>query len=212
MSVIALLRKPLLALIATFYISPAFSGELALGDEASPVTIIEYGSLTCGYCIGFHRSIFPEIKRDYIDTGKARFIYRHYPTGNEAKLGAVALECADEQYYALLDGLFATVDDWASTDNIYAALEKQASQVGLDKRAFKQCFESGHAMQRVLDEQQHARQTYGTKGTPTFLINGEVYQGKRSAQAFKKIIDAALSPSTNAPAPQSTSPAPHDAL
>lgn len=212
MSVIALLRKPLLALIASFYMSPVFSDELALGDKASPVTIIEYGSLTCGYCIGFHRSIFPEIKRDYIDTGKARFIYRHYPTGNEAKLGAVALECAGERYYALLDSLFATVDDWASVDDIQAALEEQASQIGIDSLAFKQCFEGEHAMQRVLDEQQHARQTYGTKGTPTFLINGEVYQGKRSAQAFKKIIDTALSDATNAPVPQSTSPAPHGAL
>ena len=181
------------SIIALLIIGASYSSadELALGNEKSPITIIEYGSLTCGYCIGFHRNIFPEIKRGYIDTGKARFTYRHYPTGKEAQLGAVALECAGDRYYPLLDALFATVDEWTEADDTYLALEKQALKLGIDKSAFKSCFDNDATMQRVVDEQLHARKTYGARGTPTFLINGEVYQGKRSAEDFMRILDGA---------------------
>lgn len=73
--------------------------DIVLGNDKAPVTIIEYGSLTCDYCIHFHREVLPAIQSRYINNDKVRFIYRDFPTGEAAIRGAVAARCAGGKYY-----------------------------------------------------------------------------------------------------------------
>jgi protein-disulfide isomerase len=81
-----LARLFIVVIAINFKVSLASSNEISLGITEAPVTIIEHGSLTCDYCISFHQKVLPEIKSHYIDKGKVRFIYRHFPTGDAAQL------------------------------------------------------------------------------------------------------------------------------
>ncbi|MCG8507994.1 MAG: DsbA family protein, partial [Rhodospirillales bacterium] len=93
-------------------------GEMALGRQDAPVTISEHSSLTCGHCGNFHRDTLPEIKKEYIDTGKVRLIYRDFPLGRLAMAAAMLPHCAPrERYFGFLEALFLSQDSWARSDD-----------------------------------------------------------------------------------------------
>jgi len=165
--------------------------DIVLGDVQAPVTLIEYGSLTCDYCIRFHREVLPQVKSRYIDPGKVRFIYRHFPTGRAAMLGAIAAQCAGDQYYEMLDRLYSSLD-WSQATNIKSALIQQGSLLGLEAISFRTCLNNSRQENDVISEQRTASEVYGVNGTPTFVINGEVVQGQKTFDAMSVLIDKAL--------------------
>jgi len=167
--------------------------ELALGSKYSKVTLIEYGSLTCDHCIGFHRKVLPELKKNYIESGKVKFIYRHYPTSKVALQAAIAAECSGDKYYEMLDDLYNNVAKWYSSRKPGIWFQEKAVSLGVDGKSFETCYFDKNVRQNILNEQKEGFDTFGVKGTPTFLINGEVISGKQTYQALKTIIDKRLS-------------------
>ena len=122
-------------LVASY--SAAENVETALGSPDAPVTIIEYGSLTCGYCIKFHKEVMPLIKSRHIDSGHVRFIFRGFPTSKKAIRGAVAARCAGDQYYEILELLFENVGSWfraskPDSEMIELAIFKGQANASLD--------------------------------------------------------------------------------
>lgn len=183
--------KLLIAAVATSFWAPA-GAEPALGSDRAPVTIVEYGSLTCDYCVRFHREVLPRIQSGYIETGVVRFIYRDFPTGDTATRGAVAARCAGDDYYTMLDALYADVGNWSRARDIDAALIQQARSLGLASREFHACLNSPEP-QRAIDSQQRIATTeYGVLGTPTFLINGKIVRGVQDFEQMKMLIKEAL--------------------
>lgn len=186
-----LLRIPVIILV--MIISKANSAnELALGSEVSPVTFIEYGSLTCDHCIGFHRKILPALKSQYVDAGKMRFIYRHYPTSKIALQAALAAECSGDKYYEMLDLLYLNIRDWYAAKDKPKAFQEKALDAGVDIKTYSQCLNDKSIEKRVLEQQKEAFREYDVHGTPTFIINGKVVKGEHSLEDLKKIIDKAL--------------------
>lgn len=165
--------------------------DLVLGDAQAPVTLIEYGSLTCDYCIRFHREVLPQVKSHYIDPGKVRFIYRHFPTSQAAMHGAIAAQCAGNQYYEMLDRLYFSLD-WSQATNIESALIQQATSLGMEATSFRTCLNNNRQANDIISEQRTASEAYGVNGTPTFIINGEVVQGQKTFDAMSVLIDKAL--------------------
>ena len=97
--------------------APGPLGERALGKPDAPITVIEYVSLTCPHCANFHRSVFPQVKKAFIDTGKVRFIVREFPIGRTSGNAAIANRCAPEDKYFFLLGQFLTRQpEWVSQD------------------------------------------------------------------------------------------------
>ena len=183
--------KLLIAAVATSFWAPA-GAEPALGSDRAPVTIVEYGSLTCDYCVRFHREVLPRIQSGYIETGVVRFIYRDFPTGDAATRGAVAARCADDHYYAMLDALYADVGNWSRARDIETALIQQATSLGLAPRAFRACLK-GQVQRRAIEHMQRtATAEYGVLGTPTFLINGRIIRGMQDFEQMKLLIAEAL--------------------
>ena len=173
-------------------VSLASSEVVSLGSKQAPVTIIEYGSLTCGKCLHFHKYVYPKIKKHYIDTGIVRFIYRHFPTSGSAVHGARAAQCAGDKYYEMLDALFTTVANWYQAENKGNMFVKQATLLGLNSEEFLTCISNKKLLDEILNQQQAAKRDLDVIGTPTFFINGKIVRGKRSFVEMKALISEAL--------------------
>ena len=96
---------------------PGPLGDMALGDEKAPVTIIEYASMTCPHCAAFHATTYPELKKRYIDTGKVRFIFREFPLDQLALAAFVLARCAGpDKYFPMIETLFQTAEGMGGAD------------------------------------------------------------------------------------------------
>src|SRR3954453_24041925 len=93
---------------------PGPLGDMSLGDEKAPVTIIEYASMTCPHCANFHETTYPELKKKYIDTGKWRFIFREFPLDQLAAAAFMLARCGGkERYFPMVETLFQQQRTWA---------------------------------------------------------------------------------------------------
>ncbi|TQV87583.1 thioredoxin domain-containing protein [Aliikangiella coralliicola] len=180
--------KKFLILGLIFASQKTFSIEIALGKEDSPITMIEYGSLTCDHCIGFHRKILPIIKEKYIKSGKVRFIYRHYPTSKVALQAAIAVECAAENHYEVLNNFYFNIKDWYSPKNRNEAFKKHAQIKEEDTFRYDKCLENEETGKKIMADQKAAYEKYDIQGTPSFIVNGKVFKGEHSLEDLEKII------------------------
>lgn len=186
-------QLPVAIIAMAFFFSVAAHAEPSLGDARAPVTIVEYGSLTCGYCVRFHREVFPLIKSRHIDTGRVRFVYRDFPTGAAATRGAIAARCAGlDQYYTMLNALFVAVGQWSRARDVDAALIQQATSLGMDDVAFRACLKDPRHMRKLRDDQRRATHQYTVLGTPTFLINGRIVTGIQTIDEMEVLMEEAL--------------------
>ena len=170
--------------------SASADDDAVLGNPNAPVTIIEFSDFQCPFCERFVTQTLPELKKAYIDTGKAKLIYRDFPLSfhQYAENAARAAEAAGEQgkYYEMHDKIFqnqSALDD--------ASLKKYAQDLGLDMEKFNADFTSAKIAAEVKKDFSDG-QGYGVTGTPTFFINGTELVGAQPFSAFQKIIDAEL--------------------
>jgi len=167
-------------------------GDRALGSADAKVVVVEYASTTCPHCANFHNTIFPGVKKDYIDSGKVKFIFREFPL-NDVDLAAVMVaRCAPEdKYFPLLDIYFEQQETWTK-GNPREELFKIAQLAGFTQESFDACLKNEQVAKGILESRDRAENEFGVNSTPTFFINGEVLRGVESAEEFRKLIDAAL--------------------
>jgi len=164
--------------------------DAVLGDSDAPVTIIEFSEYECPFCKRYFDQTYPAIKKEYIDTGKVKIIFRDFPLSfhQQAQKAAEAAECAGEQgkYYEMHDKLFESgVVGGVDTFKNYA------QGMGLDQGKFNTCLDSG-AMAGEVQKDFQDGQKFGVKGTPAFFINGKLISGAQPFAAFQQAIDAEL--------------------
>lgn len=163
-----------------------------MGNPDAPVTIIEYASLSCPHCAAFHHETFPELKKEFIDTGKARFIFRHFPFNAPALHGSMLTECAgDEKFFTYLKVLFNTQKTWAFTEDYMKVLETTAKLGGMSEDDFKSCMADKAVEQRVLQDRQHGYALLKITSTPSFFVNGKLLKGNQPVSKFEEIITSA---------------------
>ena len=163
--------------------------EKVLGAEDAPITIIEYASLSCHHCAAFHAEVLPKLNSDYIETGKARLIYRDFPLDQYALKASVLARCAgNNRYFAFLNVLFQKQAIWASGSNPVPALQRIAKFGGINAEDFKQCLNNRAIEEGILDMRLQAEKTYKISSTPTIYINGEKYEGMHSFEALDEIL------------------------
>ena len=167
--------------------------ERLLGDPDAPVTIIEYSSLTCPHCAAFHTDTLPAIKERYIETGKAKIIYRDFPLDQHALNAAVIAHCAGEgRYFAFLEAMFASQPRWARSADPREALIQLAGLGGMPREQAEACLADDAMLDAVLQMRLDGQAEYDVSSTPTFVINGRVVAGNRSVDEFATVIEAAL--------------------
>jgi protein-disulfide isomerase len=154
------------------------------------VTVIEYASATCGHCASFHKDSFPALKKDYIDTGKVRFVFREFPLDELALAAFMLARCAPEnRYFPIIDVLFEEQQSW--TRNAREELLKIARMAGFTPESFDQCLQDEDVAKGILEIRSTAAEQYGVQSTPTFFVNGEMIAGNKPDELRQAIEDAA---------------------
>jgi protein-disulfide isomerase len=167
-------------------------GDVMLGSEKAPVTIVEYASMTCPHCAHFAATTFPELKQRYIDTGKVRFTLREFPLDPLAAAGFMLARCAgNDKYMPVVETLFAKQSDWVVKEPI-KPLESIAKQFGYTEDSFKQCLANQKVLNSIQAVRDHAVEKLGVNSTPTFFINGKRMIGDVSFDDMAKVIDSYL--------------------
>ena len=137
----------------------------------------------------------PEIKRNYIDAGKVRYIFRNFPLAfhTHAQKAAEATHCAGAQgaFWVMHDKLFSAQGEWSGLAEVSNAFTSYAGEIGLNTIAFRACLDSGQFAAQVAQEVKEG-QAAGVGGTPSFLINGQLMVGAYPYSEFEKRIEAEL--------------------
>ncbi len=167
--------------------------DMVYGKEDAPVTIIEYASLTCPHCAEFTINTFPAIKEKYIDTGKARLIFREFPFDPRATAAFILARCAPEdRYFPMVDVFFKQQAQWATAQDGEAALLQIAKLAGFTQESFKACLTNQQILDDVRATMERGSKDFGVTATPTFFINGEKYAGALTVDQMSAIIDKLL--------------------
>ncbi len=164
--------------------------DIVEGDPKAPVTIVEYASMTCSHCAAFHRDVYPALKEDYIDTGKAKFILREFPLDPLATAAFMLARELGDKRDAVVDLLFAQQKNWAFVDKPLDGLANVLKQAGLGQEKFEAVLKDQALYEKVNAIRNRANEKFGVNSTPTFFLNGEKYTGEITIDDFGKIIAA----------------------
>ena len=170
--------------------------DFVVGDKNAPVTIIEYASLSCSHCADFHNNTLDDLIKEYVDTGKARIVFRDFPFNYPALLGSMVLRCIPEDVrYDYMNALFQLQQKWVVRENAKSTQElyKIMQSGGMTKEEFETCTNNVELENTILQALIAAQNEFNIQSTPSFLINGNLVEGNKSIKEFRQIIDKILS-------------------
>ena len=170
--------------------------DFVIGDKNAPVTIIEYASLSCSHCANFHNNTLEDLKKEYVDTGKARIVFRDFPFNYPALLGSMVLRCVPEEYrFQYSKALYQLQSKWVARENAKTTQElyKIMQSGGMPKDEFNNCIKNVDLENQILEGVISVQNEFNIKSTPSFLINGLLVQGNKPIKDFRQIIDKILS-------------------
>jgi protein-disulfide isomerase len=168
---------------------------MILGDPNAPITIIEYASFTCPHCKNFHEGTFKKLKKNFINTGKVKFILRDVYFDRYGLWAAMVARCDNSnKFYGIVDDIFRKQKEWTDgEENIDIAnnLRKIGLAAGMDNEIISDCLSDGDMAQALVDLYQINAERDKISSTPSFLINGEKMD-KTSYSDFVSKIDEHL--------------------
>lgn len=182
--------SPALALIVS---TEEAMKEVVEGDPSAKVEVVEYASLACPACKYFHENIYPILKKDYIETGKIRFIYRDFPTNSAALAAAMIARCAGpERHSGMIDMFFTTQQQWGRSEQPLQALSMVARMGGIGPSEVDQCVRNSELMQGIQAGAKYASEEKGVSGTPTLFVAGKMSENGLKLDELLKEIDEAI--------------------
>ncbi|HUO93718.1 MAG TPA: thioredoxin domain-containing protein [Rhizomicrobium sp.] len=172
------------------------SDDRTMGNKNAPLTVVEYAAPTCPHCAHFDMDIFPQFKKDYIDTGRVFFVFRVFPL-NAADVAAEAIaRCLPEDnYFQFLDLLYRNQPKWDpeyQVADVRAGLVEMAKIEGFSAQQVDQCISNQAMQKRIQDVGADAQTRYGINGTPSFVAGGQVHGPFGDYQEFKTFLDGLL--------------------
>lgn len=192
---------PLFALVVALFAGSAQAADApksypidhVLGKADAPITIIEYASTTCGHCANFHKTSLPKIQAEWLDTGKAKLIYRDFPTapGGLSVGASMIAQCAGpERYFGVLGLIMDKQDVWMGAENPLDSLKKVVRLAGLTSDDVDACLAKSDLANAIQARAKDANTQLGVEATPTFVIEGKVIEGDRP-DAIESALKAA---------------------
>ena len=175
--------------------APVEITDFSIGSPDAKVQITEYASFTCPHCANFHATVWPQLKADYIDSGKVRFTYREVYFDRYGLWAAMVARCGGEmRYFGIVDMLFDQQKEWAASDDpnvVVGNLRTIGKAAGLDDAALDVCLKDGAKAEAMVKHFETNFAADEVEGTPTFIINGEKHSNM-SYDDMKAILDAEL--------------------
>ncbi|WP_186400766.1 DsbA family protein [Stappia sp. P2PMeth1] len=166
---------------------PGALPDKVLGSEDAPLTIVEYSSMTCGHCANFHKNTYPHLKKEYLDTGKARLVFREFPLDPVASAAfMLARAVPEEKYFDVIEFMFAEQRAWAFTQDPYNALLNFAKQIGFTQETFEKTLTDQALLDAINATRDRASSQFGVNSTPTFFFNGNKVSGAISPDELDK--------------------------
>ena len=167
--------------------------DMVMGSDKASVTVIEYASMTCPHCAHFQETTFPALKKNYIDTGKVRYIFREFPLDSLAAAAFMLARCSADtdsnKYFALIDTMFRQQRTWA-VEKPLPPLLAIAKQAGFTQESFNTCLANQKVLDGIESMRQRGASVFKVQSTPTFFINGTAYPGALEIEDMAKLIDA----------------------
>ena len=173
--------------------SDANNSLVVLGSDKAIVKIKVFSSLTCPHCADFHIKVVPEIKREYIDTGKVQLIFIDFPLDQGAFNASKLLHCLDKKkQMPFLDTIYKTQNKWTNGSNIEDInenLKKIVKNLGINSIQFDECLINEVISDKILNGRIDATKKYSIESTPTIIINEKKLKGSASFKNIEKEIE-----------------------
>jgi protein-disulfide isomerase len=167
--------------------------ERTLGQPGAPVTIYEFSSFTCPHCAAFHAETLPKIKAEYIDTGKAKLVFRDFPLDRLALAASIVARCVKPgQYFGFVDLLYRDQKAWATAKDPLAELKTRARIAGVGDEQVNACLNDQVLLTTLQQRRDAASKEFAITSTPAFVIGGETVSGAMPYETFRAAIEAAL--------------------
>ena len=170
--------------------------EMVLGNQKAKITVIEYASLGCPHCAQFHSGTYQDVKKNYIDTGKIKFIFRDFPLGTPALAASMISRCSGSaKYFGMIDIFFQGQKQWSQAENPMTALKKIARFGGMSATDVDDCLQNQELLDYIQNTARDGGEKHKINSTPSFVIDGETHSGGLPYADFKKLLDKALNKS-----------------
>ena len=191
-----LLHKISFIVIIIFSVN-AESSVLSIGEKNSKVVVKVFSSLTCPHCAEFHKNIYYNLKKDYIDKGLVKFEHNSFPLDLAALNAEIIVRCheSNQKKFQLLGEIYKKQNNWAVGSDINVineSIKKIGLKSGLSRNSMKNCLENETLQQQILNQRIEAQKKYEIQSTPTIFINEKKYKGEHKYKAFKKTIEKLL--------------------
>ena len=188
--------KVLFFILLTFSVS-AEDKILKIGNSDAKITVKVFSSLTCPHCASFHKNIFENLKKEYIDEGLIRFEHHSFPLDLAALNAEIILRCHtnNNKKFQLLGEIYKKQNQWAVGSDINVineSIKKIGLDSGLKNNKMDECLKNETAQDQILNERIEAQKQYKIQSTPTIYINKKQYKGKHKYDPFKKAIEKLL--------------------
>ena len=187
--------KKILLLLVLFYSwtinASAEISRIISGNVNAKITIIAYESLTCSHCADFHKDVYPQLKKDYIDTGLAKIEFRHFPLDIAALNASKISQCKQDQGLNILESLYSDQQAWvkgSSVEEINKNLEKFINQKGFNID-FDKCINNKEVEDFVLNDRIEGAKNFDVNATPTIIINNKKFDKSLNYKNLKKILE-----------------------
>ena len=169
--------------------------DMVQGAEDAPITVIEYASFTCPHCARFHSDVYKLLRKNYIDTGKVKFIFREVYFDKYGMWASMIARCSGpDRFFGMTDLILNSQSTWARAGDdlaIVEALRKIGRLSGMQDAALDSCLQDGEKLRALVGWYKENAQRDGIQSTPSFLIDGQPYKNM-DYEEFAKILDEKL--------------------
>ena len=188
------MKKFLLLLALFFGLLTAVNAEtnrIISGNQNAKIVILAYESLTCSHCADFHKNVYPQLKKDYIDTGLAKIEFRHFPLDAAAFNASKIIQCKYDQGMEILESLYSNQQAWIKgntieqvNNNLQKFIEKEGFQVNFEK-----CINNKEIEEFVLNDRIEGVKNFKVNATPTIIINDKKFEKSLNYKNLKETLE-----------------------
>ena len=164
---------------------------IVVGNKDAKITLIAFESMTCSHCANFHKNVYPELKKEYLDTGIAKIEFRHFPLDVAAFNAAKVAQCKNDGNSDILESLYANQQKWVKGSSVQEA--NKNLQIFLKNEGFsvdfEACINNKNVEDFVLNDRIEGAKNFKVNATPTIIINNEKFEKKLNYKNLKKALE-----------------------